>query len=100
MKRQLLSLNSLILSSLLVSTFSFAQPERGDGERSGRGGPPQFSQVDLDADGALTLEEFQNENIPHGDHSELFVMIDADGDGVVTEAEWTDHKPPKKSRRE
>ena len=100
MKRYTKYFNILLVASVFASAYSMAQEERGGGDRPGRGGPPPFSQVDLDADGSLTLDEFQSENIPHGDHSEIFSSMDTDGDGVVSETEWSDHKPPKRGMRE
>ena len=88
----------LIFSALvLVSASALAQRNSEGGERGGRGGPPEFSMVDLDGDGVLTLEEFMSEDIPHGDHTEIYGFIDSDADGQVTEDEWTNHKPPRRS---
>lgn len=58
------------------------------------GGPPPFSEFDLNGDGVMTLEEFSEHEIPHGEHAEVFSMIDANGDGQITEEEFTSHEPP------
>jgi len=44
----------------------------------------------------MTLEEFKTKTIPRGDHAEVFNNIDANGDGVVTESEFTSHRPPSR----
>lgn len=47
----------------------------------------------------MTLEEFSQHEIPHGEHEEVFRMIDANGDGQVTEEEFLSHKPPEPPQR-
>jgi EF-hand domain pair len=71
-------------------------PDRPDGERRG---PPPFSNLDLNGDGQLTLDEFKSHKIPHGDHTDVFNTIDTNGDGVITEAEYTSHRPPEPPSR-
>ena len=44
----------------------------------------------------MTLEEFKQHPIPHGDHETLFNIIDSDGDGVINEQELSSHKPPRR----
>jgi len=78
---------------LFLSTA--CKPQGPDGGPSGgMGGPPPFSEFDLNGDGVMTLEEFSEHEIPHGEHAEVFSMIDANGDGQITEEEFTSHKPP------
>ena len=72
---------------------SSSSPDRPGGERRS---PPPFSQLDLNGDGQMTLEEFRRKTIPRGDHAEVFNNIDANGDGVVTEREFTSHRPPSR----
>jgi hypothetical protein len=83
----------LILTALALSGCPAPGPNRPDGERRG---PPPFSQLDLNGDGQMTLEEFKSHKIPRGDHAEVFKNIDANGDGVVTESEFTSHRPPSR----
>ena len=96
-------LNAGLLASMaLVSTQALAYGndngnEAGEGDARGqRRGPPPFSELDLNADASLTLEEFQQHQIPRGDHETIFNHIDANADGVVTEDEMKNHKPPRR----
>jgi len=98
-------LNAGLLASMaLVSTQALAYGndngnEAGEGEDRGqRRGPPPFSELDLNADASLTLEEFQQHQIPRGDHETIFNHIDANTDGIVTEDEMKNHKPPRRGR--
>ena len=96
-------LNAGLLASMaLVSTQALAygsDNEAAEGEDRGqRRGPPPFSELDLNADASLTLEEFQQHQVPRGDHETIFNHIDANADGVVTEDEMKNHKPPRRAR--
>lgn len=88
-------LTSALIISSCISSYSFAGSDNE--ERGERRGPPQFSELDLDSDGEITLEEFLEHRGP-GSPEEVFSHIDADGDGVITESELTDHKPPRRNR--
>lgn len=55
---------------------------------------PQFGELDLDGDSFITLSEFKQKPIPHGDHDVVFGHIDADGNGEITLQEFESHKPP------
>jgi len=50
----------------------------------------------LNQDGAITLEEFKQKEVPHGDHEVIFKSIDTDGDGLISETELAEHKPPRR----
>jgi hypothetical protein len=50
----------------------------------------------MDGNGLVTLTEFEQHDIPHGDHTTVFNDIDADGDGAISETELTSHKPPRR----
>lgn len=81
-----------IASVALTLTFgAFAQ------ERGGRPERPDFSSLDLDSDGVVTLAEFEQSNVPNNEHATIFGHIDADGDGQITEEEFTSHKPPRRN---
>lgn len=89
----------LALCCLIGMTLSLsvnAQQRGGGGDRPER---PKFSSLDLDSDGSLTFEEFEQSEIPNNDHATIFGHIDADGDGVITEDEFTNHKPPQRRER-
>lgn len=92
----------LAASGLLTTVFYcgvlYAQPESHSGERKARPERPQFSEIDADGDGSVLLSEFQQLELPRGDHSSVFDHIDTNTDGVITEQEWQDHKPPRKGR--
>lgn len=60
--------------------------------------PPVFKQIDQDQDGVITLDEFKQHKIPHGDHETVFSHIDCDGDGLISEQELTKHRPPRRRR--
>lgn len=59
---------------------------------------PQFSALDLDSDGSVTYAEFEQSDVPNNDHATIFGHIDADGDGLISESEYTNHKPPRRQR--
>jgi Ca2+-binding EF-hand superfamily protein len=54
----------------------------GDGRGMGRG----FERLDTDGDGSLSLAELQAR---HPEASPLFAEIDSDADGLLTREEWT-----------
>lgn len=91
-------LNYIVLISSVLFVTACRPPHPGDlgGGLGGpdRQGPPPFSELDLNGDGKLLLDEFKQHEIPHGKHAEVFKTIDADGDGVVTQAELENHRPP------
>ncbi|WDE04070.1 EF-hand domain-containing protein [Thalassomonas viridans] len=83
----------------LCSHLSLASGnDYGQNERHERRGPPPFSQLDLDGDNGITLDEFSQHPIPRGEHETVFNHIDSNGDGTITETELTSHKPPRKPR--
>jgi Ca2+-binding EF-hand superfamily protein len=56
---------------------------------------PVFSDLDLDGNGSITLEEFKQHKVPHGRHEKAFGHIDSNGDSLISEEELTNHKPPR-----
>lgn len=87
---------ALMIAAVLLTGCPGPGPRPDEGDRRG---PPPFSELDLNRDGQLTLDEFKTHKIPHGDHTEVFNSIDSNGDGVVTEAELTSHRPPERPAR-
>ena len=85
---------AVLLSVMCGSVL--AEPFQRTSGSEGRRGPPPFSSLDLDGDSLVTLSEFEQHEIPHGDHSTVFSHIDADDDGAITETEFTNHKPPRR----
>lgn len=55
---------------------------------------PRFADLDLNQDSLVTLEEFKQKDIPHGDHDRVFRHIDVDGNGEITRQEFESHRPP------
>ncbi|HID29679.1 MAG TPA: hypothetical protein EYP19_06685 [Desulfobacterales bacterium] len=89
---------------ILVVGFSVTFPALSAASDSrGPGGewhaPPPFIELDLDANGVVTLEEFRRHEIPHGEHAELFSRIDANADGQLTKEEFASHEPPRPPHR-
>lgn len=91
-KHTYLQLVTCILLSF-SSSYALADPENND--RQERRGPPQFSQLDVNKDGEITLEEFSEHQPPFGTAEEVFARIDANGDNIISEEELTSHKPPR-----
>ena len=71
-------------------------------ERGGRDMPkrerPQFSSLDLDGNGSVSFAEFEQSDVPNSEHATIFGHIDADSNGVLTEEEFNNHKPPSRDR--
>lgn len=61
---------------------------------------PVFAEIDLDGNGAITLEEFKQHKIPHGEHEKIFSHIDYNNDGSISKEELTNHKPPRRPKNE
>lgn len=101
MRRHTLFFNFIragLIASLLTTGHAYAQPGGDSGQSGERRGPPPFAELDLDSDSIITLDEFQQHEIPRGDHSSIFSAVDTDSDGQITEEEWSSHKPPKRAR--
>lgn len=90
---------ALALSVFLTSSFTNAKDYGNDRQNHQRKGPPPFESIDLDGDGMVTMSEFSEQKLPHGDHSTLFNHIDTNEDGVISETEFTNHKPPRRKRQ-
>jgi hypothetical protein len=70
----------LLLS--LLAILAAAQPVAAEGRRHPR---PTFTELDADADGVVTEDEFIAPLLEHA--SERFAAIDTDDDGVIIETE-------------
>jgi hypothetical protein len=86
---------ALVMSVGVMSQSYAAGSDQDRPEGGPQGGPPEFSSVDTNGDGELTFEEFSTQEIPHGDHQTVFDEMDSDGNGVVSENEFTSFKPPR-----
>lgn len=60
---------------------------------------PQYSTLDLNDDSSITLEEFQEHRLPHGDHQTVFTAIDINQDGLITQEEFENHRPPHRDKK-
>lgn len=95
-----LSLNIIVVLGLLLSAFTLSYAEE-QYEKEGKRPPrPDFSSVDSDSNGEVSLDEFSQQALPHGDYETIFSEIDSDSDGVITEQEYSDHKPPRPPKRQ
>ena len=95
MKNSSSKLLALVMSVGVMSQSYAADSDQGRPEGKPQGGPPQFSSVDINDDGELTFEEFSAQEIPHGDHQTVFNDMDSDGNGEVSENEFTSFRPPR-----
>ena len=82
---------TVVFSSSVLALSTACDARGPDGERRA---PPPFSELDLDANGVVTLEEFRRHKIPHGEHATIFSHIDVNADGQITKEELTSHEPP------
>ncbi|WDE11302.1 EF-hand domain-containing protein [Thalassomonas haliotis] len=96
--------SKVIICSTLTFMSSLAYSSALEqSQQDKRRGPPPFSQLDLNGDQAISLEEFKQHQIPRGDHETVFANIDSNGDQQISEQELTSHKPPcppKRKRQE
>lgn len=84
----------LVASLLIISSLNcYSRDENSQDDK--RRGPPQFSELDLDSNGEISLEEFKEHKVPHGSSEDIFMLIDTDENGVISETELTSHKPPQ-----
>jgi hypothetical protein len=59
---------------------------------------PEFSTIDADGDGVISFAEFSDSAPPRGELQTIFDEIDTDGSGDISEQELSEHKPPRRSR--
>jgi len=86
-----LSFNSMACQKL--STGKEGSDKEGTGKEGSdkhgerRKGPPNFAVLDTDNDAQISLEEFSQHKLPHGDPSKVFSRIDINQDGYISESE-------------
>jgi len=64
----------------------------GDGDRPQR---PSFASIDANADSNIDIDEFSLHDLPFGDHQTVFDNIDSDNNGLISQEEFENHKPPR-----
>jgi len=95
---KLLIVSSLVLASSGAMSLSNSVNDMDRESKGDRRGPPPFSKLDLDSDGLITLEEFKQHKLPHGEHENVFKHIDANEDSVISKQEMESHKPPRRNK--
>ena len=83
------------VAALLSMAFSANVAARGGDNPPPK---PDFSSIDADGDGVISLAEFSERAPPQGDAQTIFDEIDADGNGEISEQELSEHKPPRRAR--
>jgi hypothetical protein len=92
--------SKLILAiTLIISTSSIVHAQNDDHSKNGPPQRPSFESLDTNEDGDIDFDEFSSQEIPHGDHQTIFDLIDADNNGVLSNDEFVNHKPPQRERR-
>lgn len=82
---------------IAMSLAAFSQADAKSNEQMPP--PPSFTLIDANADGEIDFDEFFLQELPHGDHQTVFSEIDTDSNGVISEQEFADHKPPHPPKR-
>jgi len=82
---------------LAVSSQAFASnDQQPDGQGNMPPPPPEFSSVDTNSDGEISLAEFSTQKLPGDmDAETIFDQMDSDSDGIVSKAEFQSFKPPR-----
>lgn len=92
--------SKLILAiTLIISTSSIVHAQNDERSKNGPPQRPSFESLDTNEDGDIDFDEFSSQEIPHGDHQTIFDLIDADNNGVLSNDEFVNHKPPQRERR-
>jgi hypothetical protein len=79
-----------------MSSSAFAEK----GEHKKRGKRPDFVTIDTNEDGEISFDEFSQLKIRRGEPQTIFNKIDTDGSGSITKQEFSDHKPPRKGKKQ
>lgn len=87
---------SLILLAVLSGQAFAKNKQSSEGKPPPR---PEFSEIDINEDGDVDIDEFSSLQLPFGDHQTVFDNIDADNNGIITEEEFKNHKPPRPPRK-
>lgn len=82
---------SALALCLALSNPVFANKPSNDGKPPQR---PSFASLDTNGDTDIDFDEFSAQELPFGDHQTIFDEIDTDNNGVLSQAEFANHKPP------
>lgn len=81
---------------IALSNQAFAKNKQSDENKPPR---PDFSTIDTNKDGDIDLDEFSSLRLPFGDHQTVFDSIDTDNNGIISNEEFKNHKPPRPPRK-
>jgi Ca2+-binding EF-hand superfamily protein len=82
-----------LLAAMILPTLAVAKPDKGDGDKKGKG----FGKLDSNGDEVITLEEAKAAGAER--LVEHFSEIDADGSGEVTKEELRNHHKQRMQER-
>jgi len=90
---------TVLAMTFLSVIFSQTPAQAQEQNRERPGPPPAFSSIDVNGDGEVNFDEFSQQELPHGDHQTIFNEIDSDSNGVISKAEFKNHRPSVKNKR-
>mgnify|MGYP000176133523 CR=1 FL=1 len=64
-------------------------------QKKGKRKRAYFNKLDVNNDGNVSWEEFQQHKKNRGKRERMFNHIDANNDGSISKQEFRDHKPPR-----
>jgi len=70
------------------------------GKNSGKRKRAHFNKLDLNTDGNISWEEFQQHKKPRNKRERIFQRIDANNDGSISQQEFREHKPTHYKKRD
>lgn len=88
---------SILLTAALLPLLASAGPGQGPGKRGPDGPGRGLEQADLNNDGVITADEFEEAGRQR--RQEMFQRVDADGDGALTREELRRHHEHMKNER-
>lgn len=94
-------MSSKTIIAITLICIGLAQANAKNPPQSQEGPPPRplFSAIDVNGDDEIDFDEFSSQKSPRENFQKIFSKIDKDDNGVITKAEFINHKPPKKKGR-